>query len=123
MSEEEMADILNAGLILKKGEGSGVDTGRILPVTIASCPIGGQSGDPYSMSELRSKLSNPVTSISGDAVVTNDGAGNTSQVRFQTNRGEVSFTGTEFKEIINARAPGYISVPQSSFAFFNIERK
>jgi len=123
MSEEEMADILNAGLILKKGEGSGVDTGRVLPVTIGSCPIGGQSGDPYSMGDLRSKLSNPVTSISGDAVVTNDGGGNTSQVKFQTNRGEVSFSGAEFKSVINTRAPGYISIPQSSFAFFNIERK
>ncbi len=123
MSEEEMADILNAGLVLKKGEGSGVDTGKILPVTIGSCPIGGQSGDPYSMSDLKSKLSNPVTSISGDPVVTNDGSGNTTQVKFQTNRGEVAFSGAEFKSVINTRAPGYIAIPQSSFAFFNIEKK
>lgn len=123
MSEEEMADILNAGLILKKGEGSGVDTGKILPVTIGSCAIGGQSGDPYSMSDLKSKLSNPVTSISGDPVVINDGSGNTTQVRFQTNRGEVVFSGIDFKSVFNTRAPGYVSIPQSRFAFFNIERK
>jgi hypothetical protein len=32
-------------------------------------------------------------------------------------------SGSEFKEIFNARAPGYISIPQSGFAFFNIEKK
>lgn len=123
LSEEEMADIINSWLILKQGEGSGVDTGRVLPVTISSCSIGGQSGDPYSMSDLRSKLSNPVTSISGEPVLTNDGSGNTTNVRFQTNRGEINISGSQFKEVFNTRAPGYISIPQKGFAFFNIERK
>jgi len=123
LSEEEMADILNSWLVLKKGEGNGVDTGRILPTTIASCSIGGQSGDPYSMSDLRSKLSNPVTSISGKPVLTNDGSGNTTNVKFSTNRGDLNISGSEFKEVFNTRAPGYISIPQKGFAFFNIERK
>ncbi len=123
LSEEEMADIINAWLILKKGEGSGADTGRVLPVTIGSCPVGGQGGEPYSMAELRAKTNNPVTSISGKPTVTHDGSGNTTNVRFVTNRGELNIAGAEFKEVFNTRAPGYIAIPQKGFAFFNIERK
>ena len=123
LSEEEMSDIINAWLVLKKGEGSGVDTGRVLPVTIGSCSIGGHGGDPYSMGDLRSKLSNPVMSISGKPSVTHDGSGNTTNVRFTTNRGEINIPGSEFKEVFNTRAPGYISIPQKGFAFFNVERK
>ena len=123
LSEEEMADIINSWLVLKQGEGSGVDTGRIVPVTIRECKVGSQTGDPYSMSELRSKLSNPVTSISGKPVLTNDGSGNTTNVKFSTNRGEINISGSQFKEVFNTRAPGYISIPQKGFAFFNIERK
>lgn len=123
LSEEEMADIINSWLVLKNGEGNGADTGRILPVTIRECKVGNQSGDPYSMSELRSKLSNPVTSISGKPVLTNDGSGNTTNVKFSTNRGEINISGSQFKEVFNTRAPGYVSIPQKGFAFFNIERK
>ncbi len=123
LSEEEMSDILNAWLVLKKGEGNGADTGRIVPVTINSCRVGGQGGDPYSMSDLKSKVSNPVTSISGKPSVTHDSSGNTTNVRFSTNRGEINMSGSEFKEVFNTRAPGYISIPQKGFAFFNIERK
>lgn len=123
MSEEEMSDIINAWLVLKKGEGNGIDTGRVLPVTIGSCSVGGQGGDPYSMTELRSKTNNPVTSISGKPTVSNNGSGSTTNVRFVTNRGEVNIPGIEFKEVFNTRAPGYISIPQKGFAFFNVERK
>lgn len=123
LSEEEMSDIINAWLILKKGEGNGADTGRVLPVTISSCSVGGQGGEPYSMTELRSKTNNPVTSISGKPILSNNGSGSTTNVRFVTNRGEINIPGLEFKEVFNTRAPGYISIPQKGFAFFNIERK
>lgn len=123
LSQEEMADILNAWLILKKGEGEGVDTGRVLPVTINSCKVGGQSGDPYSMGDLKSKLKNPVTSITGKPTINHDGSGNTTNVKFNTNRGELNIPGSEFKDVFNTRAPGYISIPQKGFSFFNIERK
>ena len=120
MTQEEMSDILNAWLVRK--DPNGADTDRILPVTIKSCPIGGQTGDPYSMSELRKFVDNPVTSISSVSVSHNN-SGQTSEVKFSTNRGTVSMSGSEFKEIFNTRAPGYISIPQSGFAFFNIEKK
>ncbi len=121
LSEEEMADILNAWLLRK--EPNGADTDRILPVTLNSCAVGGSGGNPYSMAELRSKVNNPVTSISGKPSVTHNNSGTTTQVSFQTNRGTISMSGAEFKETFNTRAPGYISIPQSGFAFFNIERK
>lgn len=121
LSEEEMADIINAWLVRK--DANGADTARIIPVTIGSCAVGGQSGSPYSMSELRGFVSNPVTSISGKPVVSNNNDGQTTSVVFQTNRGSVNIPGSEFKETFNTRAPGYISIPQSGFAFFNIERK
>lgn len=120
LSQEEMSDILNAWLVRKDPRGA--DTARILPVTIRECGVGGQSGDPYSMSELRNFVDNPVTSISSVQTKHND-SGYTSEVVFQTNRGTVSMSGSEFKETFNTRAPGYISIPQSGFAFFNIEKK
>jgi peptidoglycan hydrolase CwlO-like protein len=121
MSEEEMADILNAYLLRQNSGGADMD--RLLPTTIGSCAIGGQSGNPYSMSELRGFVDNPVTSIGGSPTVSHNDSGTTTQVRFSTNRGDISMSGSEFKEIFNTRAPGYISIPQSSFSFFNIERK
>jgi len=122
MNEEEMADIVNAWLILKRGEGSDVDTGRVLPVTINRCNVGGQGGDPYSMSDLRSRLSNPVLSISG-VETRNNNNGQTTEVVFKTNRGELSIQGSDFKQVFNARAPGYLAIHQGSYAFFNIEKK
>lgn len=123
LSEAEMADIINAWLVLKKGEGKDADTGRVIPVTINQCSIGGQSGDPYSLEDLRNHTNNPVTSISGKPSISHNNDGQTTSVRFQTNRGEITIPGSEFKQVFNTRAPGFISIPQSGFAFFNIERK
>ena len=120
LTQEEMSDILNAWLVMR--EPNGADTARIVPVTINSCPIGGETGNPYSMSELKNYASNPVTSISSVSISHNDN-GQTTGVNFSTNRGNISMSGSEFKEIFNTRAPGYISIPQSGFAFFNIEKK
>jgi peptidoglycan hydrolase-like amidase len=120
LNQEEMSDILNAWLVRKDARGA--DTSRILPVTIRECGIGGQSGDPYSMAELRKFVDNPVTSISSVQTKHNN-SGSTTEVVFQTNRGTISMSGLEFKETFNTRAPGYISIPQSGFAFFNIEKK
>lgn len=121
LSEAEMADILNAWLVRRDPRGA--DTSRILPVTISSCSIGGQSGNPYSLEELKQYVDNPVTSITGNPTVVHNDQGTTLSVKFQTNRGEVSLSGSEFKETFNTRAPGYLSIPQSGFSFFNIERK
>lgn len=122
LSQEEFSDIINAWIVRKNP--SGADVNRIVPVTISSCSIGGQSGNPYSMSELRDQANNSggaVTNVSSVSV-SHTGNGQTANVVLQTNRGEINISGSEFKESFNLRAPGYLRIPQSGFAFFNIEK-
>ncbi len=124
MSEREMADILNAWIV--RNDPSGADTGRIQPVTINECNIGGGGGNPYSIDEMRDWASKSgggaVTSI-GSVSTSHNNQGQTVSVNFQTNRGEISMSGSQFKDIFNLRAPGYLRIPQTGFAFFNVEHK
>ncbi|MGD9129688.1 MAG: SpoIID/LytB domain-containing protein [Candidatus Woesebacteria bacterium] len=123
LSQEEFADIINAWIVRKNPNGA--DTNRIQPTTINQCNIGGQGGDPYSISELRDMANNSggaVTSISSVSV-SHGGNGQTSTVTLETNRGSINISGGEFKTTFNLRAPGYLRIPQSSFAFFNVEHK
>lgn len=113
LTAEEFADILNAWQVRKNGG----EASRILPVTINSCPIGGATGNPYSMNELRDV--GGFTSVSGVSVTYNSG-GYTDTVTLGTNKGSVQISGSEFKETFNLRAPGYISIRSG---LFNIERK
>jgi len=118
LNSEEMADILNARLVLSK---QGNDD-RILPVTINQCPIGGITGNPYSMEELRNKANEhggAFTSVSSVSVTySNDGF--TNSLNFNTNRGSVNISGSEFKQAFNLRAPGHIAIRSP---LFNIEKK
>lgn len=115
LNQEEMADILNAYLIKNKG---GVDNGRITPVT-TSC----WGGNPYSMSEARDLANSvgggAVSSISSTSVSYSE-SGSTANVTFNTNRGSIQIGGSEYKEIFNLRAPGYISLRSP---LFNMEKK
>ena len=123
ISQEEMADIINAWIVRKNANGA--DTNRIVPVTINTCGVGGGNGNPYSMEELRNLANNSggaVTNIS-DVSVSHSNEGVTASVTFQTNRGSVTIPGSEFKSTYNIRAPGYLRIPQNSFSFFNIEFK
>jgi len=109
LNPEEMADIVNAAIALKTG---GIDTSRITPVT-TSC----WGGNPYSMSELRSLISGGLSSATSVSVT--QGNGNTNSVTING----ITLSGDEFKKAFNLRAPGRLSIPQSGFAFFNIEKK
>ena len=123
LSQEEFSDIINAWIVRQNPNGA--DTERIQPITINECNIGGQGGDPYSMSELRDKANGSggaVTSVSSVSV-SHGSNGQTSSVSVNTNRGTINISGSDFKTIFNLRAPGYLRIPQSSFAFFNIEHK
>lgn len=111
LSPEEMADIVNAAIALRT---SGVDTGRITPVT-TSC----WGGSPYSMEELRNLVSGNGGITSATSVTVTQGNGSTNNVTVNG----VSLSGDDFKRAFNLRAPGYLSIPQSGFAFFNIEKK
>lgn len=106
LSPEEMADIINASRFRDE---------RVVPLT-TSC----WGGNPYSMDELRQKANGPSTVSS---VSVSQGNGTTNEVIFQTNIGEIRMSGSAFKEAFNLRAPGYTRIPQTGFAFFNIEKK
>lgn len=106
LSGEELADIINAAKYRDD---------RVTPVT-TSC----WGGNPYSMTELRDKAGGP-SRVSSVTVI--QGNGTTSEVVFQTDKGEIRLSGSDFKTAFNIRAPGRLSIPQSGFAFFNIERK
>lgn len=114
----EMADLLNAAFVLYNG-GNGSETERVTPVT-TSC----WGGNPFSHDELRSvseKYGGGVSSVSSVNVI--QGNGTTNEVIFHTDKGEKRMSGSNFKTAFNLRAPGYLSIPQSGFAFYNIEKK
>lgn len=111
LSPEEMADIVNAAIALKTG---GIDTSRITPVT-TSC----WGGNPYSMSELRNLVSGNGGISSASNVSVSQANGSTANVTING----ITLSGEEFKKAFNLRAPGRLSIPQSGFAFFNVEKK
>ncbi|MFA6814293.1 MAG: hypothetical protein GX943_01930 [Candidatus Pacebacteria bacterium] len=108
LTSEEMADILNAWVVMYK---SGGDSSRVTPES--SC----WGGNPYSKSELVAIGS--YTSVSGASVQYADN-GVTASVTFQTNKGSISIKGKEFYKVFNLRAPSRISVKSG---LFNIEKK
>ncbi|MFZ5376378.1 MAG: SpoIID/LytB domain-containing protein [Patescibacteria group bacterium] len=124
LSQEEFSDIVNAWLVRKNP--GGADVNRIQPVTINQCGVGGSGGgNPYSINELRDLANSSggaVTNVSSVRVSHNSN-GQTSEVVLQTNRGTINIPGGEFKSTFNLRAPGYLRIPQSSFGFYNIEKK
>lgn len=112
LSPTEMADIVNAAIALKNSDG--IDTGRITPIT-TSC----WGGNPYSMDELRNLVSGRGGISTATSVTVSQGNGSTNSVTING----ISMSGEEFKKAFNLRAPGRLSIPQSDFAFFNIEKK
>lgn len=111
LNGSEIADIVNAALVLSKG--SGDEAGRVTP--ISSC----WGGNPYSMDELRGIAGKYGGISSASSVSVIQGNGFTDRVTING----VTLSGTEFKKAFNLRAPGRMSIPQSGFAFFNIEKK
>ncbi|OGM14729.1 hypothetical protein A3D84_00560 [Candidatus Woesebacteria bacterium RIFCSPHIGHO2_02_FULL_42_20] len=107
LTNEEMADILNAWHVLYNGGG---DVSRVSPLD--TC----WGGNPYSKGELVAV--GGYTGVSSSSVVySNDGS--TLSVNLSTNKGSVSISGAEFKKAFNLRAPGYIGLKSS---LFNIEK-
>ena len=114
LNGEEMADILNAWTVLVKNNQS---DSRVVP--LGGC--GG--GDPYSMSELRSKaaqMGGGYGSVSDVSKPSYSDGGFTDSVTFSTDKGSVTIKGDEFKKAFNLRAPGWISLKSR---LFNIEKK
>lgn len=111
LSPTDMADIVNTAIALRT---PGIDTGRITPTT-----TGCWGGNPYSQEELRKLVEGKGGISSATSVSVSLGNGNTNTVTING----VSMSGTEFKTAFNLRAPGYVRIPQTGFAFFNIEKK
>ena len=114
LSPTELADIANAATALKT---QGIDTSRITPVT-TSC----WGGNPYSHDELRNLLgSNGISQATSVSVSLGNGITNSVTINGKP------FTPEEFRKAFNLRAPGFLSIPQSTGVFgapfFNIEKK
>jgi len=113
LNKDEMADILNAYIVLQNGGDE-----RIVPETINSCPIDGIFGNPYNKDELKNKAAQfetPITSVSGvsDATIGNDGT--TQGMTFYTSRGSFWVDGSVFKQAFALRAPGYLAIRSPLF--------
>jgi hypothetical protein len=66
------------------------------------------------MSDAADKYGDSYSSVSGvDVTISNNGY--TSTVKFQTDQGSVSISGSDFKTVYNLRAPGYISIKSKLF--------
>lgn len=118
LTQEEMADIINAYKYWTSDSSAKYDD-RFISVDFATCF--GKSVNPYSMDEMRSLVSNPVTSIS--AVYVSNSGGSTQSITFVTNAGNISIDPYSFKKVFSLRAPGYYSIPQNGFQHFNIVMK
>jgi len=111
LTSEEMADILNAWVVLVKRSQS---DDRVAP--IGSC----WGGNPYSINELRDKVGGDGYSQVRNVSVSYGTNGVTANVTFDTNNGSVTINGKDFYKVFNLRAPGRISLKSG---LFNIERK
>lgn len=127
LTQAEMADLLNTYKYWSQGAQSSGDD-RIISVDFPTCfknvcvgSICGYNANPYSMDEMKSLVSNPVTSIS--SVTTINSGGKTDSVMFETNVGRIEITGENFKKIFALRAPGHYSIPQKDFRHFNVVMK
>lgn len=113
LTGEELADILNAWAVLIK---SGQGDDRVTPT--GSC----WGGSPYSLGELRSRSESSgggFGNVTGVSVTYADN-GVTQNVAFDTDKGNITISGSEFKKAFNLRAQGRIALKSG---LFNIEKK
>jgi len=121
LTEEEMADIINAYQV---GKARGWSDTRIIPLKDACHPRSSDNPNtynPYSHEELKALASKPVSKVY--SVVVKNSNGYTNSVIFSTDAGIISMTGQEFKTAYNLRAPGNLRIPQGSYgdAFWHFD--
>jgi len=118
LKSEEVADVANVILLVKKDSG----TKEHLYQTDKPNPAG---TDTWDIARVRSELKNrggtPFSSVSGVSISGVDwGVGRTTGVTVVGDAGSVSFDGSEFKDFFNLRAPANIQIVGP---LFNVERK
>lgn len=113
---EQMADILNALVVYKNGNG----VEHILPIDYVSCF--GKSGEPWDYGKMKQEAAargKSFSSVRSVNVVYGEN-GVTARVNFETDNGNYEVTGQEFYKVFNLRAHGKVSLKSG---LFNIERK
>lgn len=118
LTEEEFSDIINALIVYKNDPGQ---MGHLSQIDSGGC-WGGTDPEAWSKDRLKEetkRFGGAVTSVSGVSVEYSTG-GYTASVNVNTNRGNLSFSGEDFKEVFTLRAPGAIHLKS---LLFNIEKK
>ncbi len=111
LNSSEMADIVNAVLVVKK------DGNNITHVSQTDKA----NGDTWSVERVKQELGgDAVNSVTGIGSTQYANGGYTNQVSFQTDKGTVTISGDLFKQVFNLRAPGELFIQS---ALFNIEKK
>jgi len=115
LNQEEFADIINALLIYTHDEGAVVHLSQ-------ADGCWGTVAETWSKEKVRqeaARFGGAVTQISGVQISYSQG-GYTQEVKVSTNRGELSFSGDDFKTIFNLRAPGAIHLKSRLFNLVQI---
>ncbi|OGH17333.1 MAG: hypothetical protein A3C22_02060 [Candidatus Levybacteria bacterium RIFCSPHIGHO2_02_FULL_37_10] len=117
LKPSEVADIVNVILLARADSG----TKEKLYQTDKPHPFGGEVWNEDRVKlELRSRNINPYTSVSDVSVSVDFGEGRVNSVTVLGDAGGTSFSGSEFKDWFNLRAPANIQIVGP---LFNIEEK
>ncbi len=117
LKQDEVADIVNV-LMLAKRDSS---IGEHLYQTDKPNPAGTDTWDAERIkSELRSRGGSPYGSVSDVSVGADFGSGRVSSVNVSGDAGANSFSGSEFKDWFNLRAPANVQIVGP---LFNIEKR
>lgn len=117
MTNDEFVDILNAVLYYTKTG----DSSHLSQIDSGGC-FGGNDPNAWSKEELRRQVGDkggPISSVNSLSVDYST-SGFTQNVKISTDKGSFTFSGSDFKEVFNLRAPGAIVIKSS---LFNIEKK
>lgn len=117
LKSEEVADITNV-LMLAKADSS---TQQHLSQIDKSNPDGTDTWDAGRVrEELKKRGMNPFSSVSGVSIGADFGIGKVNSVSISGDGGSQTFSGQEWKDFFNLRAPANIQIVG---ALFNVERK
>ncbi|MFH1602216.1 MAG: SpoIID/LytB domain-containing protein [Candidatus Shapirobacteria bacterium] len=115
LSDEEMADVVNALLVYTHNSSESIHLSQVdgcwgsVPETWSKEELAGRAGS----------YGGPVSRVS-NVSVNYSNSGVTHEVKIATDRGEFTFSGSDFKTVFNLRAPGAIHLKSSLFNLVKI---
>src|SRR3989344_5779826 len=117
LKASEVADIVNV-ILLARADSS---TGEHFYQTDKSHPYGGEIwNEDRVKQELRNRGTTPYNSISDVGISADLNGGSTSSINFSGDAGSISFSGSEFKNWFNLRAPANIQIVGP---LYNVEKQ